>query len=161
MKKHNSRRITEPRRFAPLTQPPVAALGSNVTSANFPYAMLMLGDGPDIRKNDWRATTNSQAPVITDRNTGSGAGKQAASVHDDGMWTGSVAYNDNHVIFETTNLLNTSFSVGFSTGRSLNNDDLFVAGDGTPAQASPNSSKGKNDDTAMVYHDKTSLTNQK
>ena len=114
--------------------------------------MLILFKDDFTRQNDWAATTNSEAIVISDRNTGCGAGAQAGSIINAGEWQGSVGYNDNHVDFEGSNFIKTKYT----GGGPINDDDLFATGE---VSKSP-PKKGAGYDTAMVYHDKTSLANQ-
>lgn len=133
-----------------------------VTSENFSYAMLMLSDPDALRNNEWDATTNSLAPILSDRNLGGNNTadhpSNPASIHDANRWRGSVAYNDNHVEFEGTNLLRTQYQ----GGRVLVDDDLFTTGDGRTngAADSATSTLSTGDDAAMVFHDDNSLTNQ-
>ncbi len=100
------------------------------------------------RQSEWKATENSQAPAVTDRNTGDIARGEYGSIHTDKPgnspmnWEGSIAWNDNHVTYETSanpNVHMTSArmsSTGFTTATP---DDLFVA-------AGP-------DDALMIFSD--------
>ena len=87
-----------------------------VTSANYSYAMLQINPGasfepavgvspgsPFARRKEWRDTTNAEAAVLADRNTGTAAAP--TSIHDATAWRGSVAYNDNHADFVATHIL--------------------------------------------------------
>lgn len=133
----------------------------DVMPSNVSFAMLLLDapsgtpPTPSTRVNEWASTTNSQSPVVTDRNIGSGTaptGSSAVSIHDETQWRGSVGYNDNHVEFEGTNVLTTSYTGGIEQA----DDNLFIAGDtetGAPTGA-------KNYDAAMVFHNATSLVSQ-
>lgn len=116
----------------------------DVTPDNFSYAMLGLANSPG-RATEWRGTQNSQAAVVTDRNTGGGAGNSARSIHNSSEgWAGHVAWNDNHVTLASSSTLkNSRFGVTDFTG-----DDLFGDENG-----------GK--DAAMVFHDAAALTDQK
>ena len=89
---------------------------------------------------EWSETLNSQAPVMGDRNNGENAkanksnggtitGDEAkiSSVHTNlgkGVWKGSVAWNDNHVTFENSPILETKFG-----GNALQKGDNLFAGD--------------------------------
>jgi prepilin-type N-terminal cleavage/methylation domain-containing protein len=97
-----------------------------VTSANFSYTMMFLqlmpGAAPQpldstvIRNIEWRGTTsNSQAAVLSDRNTGANGTTSVSSVYtaqDSGEWKGTVVYNDNHTKFESTHILTTQYGEG-------------------------------------------------
>jgi competence protein ComGC len=91
-----------------------------VTTAMYSYAMLELNPGasfdvnqpvpnssPFARRKEWRGTANTAAVVISDRNTGADPIGQAQSINTTtpGDWRGSVAFNDNHVTFETTSVI--------------------------------------------------------
>jgi prepilin-type N-terminal cleavage/methylation domain-containing protein len=94
---------------------------AGVTSANFSYTMLAIAfNGTPgtslntwIRNFEWRGTTsNSQAIVLGDRNTGANFNTQVSSVYtatNSGDWKGTVVYNDNHTKFESTHLLDVQY----------------------------------------------------
>lgn len=126
-----------------------AQLNLVVTAANYSHAMLRLDAPPSGRVDEWAATTNSQAPVISDRNLSPRPGAAARSIHGGGSWRGSVGYNDNHVEFTGTNLL-TTFYTG---GAEMTADDLFAEDTNANGEAGF--------DAAMVYHDPVSYTNQR
>lgn len=75
---------------------------------NYSYAMLGIAGDPGAapaargRAMEWKETLNSQAIVLSDRNTGTNATDQVDSIHtgERGEWKGSVLWNDNHVGFE-------------------------------------------------------------
>lgn len=127
-----------------------------VTSANYSYAMLQIS-AADGRRAEWSQTLNTQAVALSDRLVGTAAAPLsifARSVQNvprrvtnlrslscwwDGCyshsgysgpgWRGSVAYNDNHVVFENTHILETRYG-----GGPLNRaDDLFRAAGGDDA----------------------------
>lgn len=135
-----------------------AAAGADLTTANFSHALLMIADTQAARNRSWQDTTNSQAPVMADRNI-AGAGASARSIDNDDQgastWFGAVTYNDNHVVQHPGNILTTKLEYD-----ELVNDDLFVAGDGQRNNPRPNPPQ-QGADAAMVYHDGASLTNQK
>ncbi len=110
--------------------------GGKLTTANYSYALLEIATKGG-RQTEWAQTLNSEAPVISDRNTGRGPGAAARSVHSDTEWRGSVAYNDNHTLFETSSVLLRSTKFGAARNT---NDDLFSA-------AGPN-------DAYMIYSGK-------
>ena len=78
------------------------------------------------RASEWKQTLNSQAIVMSDRNTGSNPTTGVDSIHSGtpGMWRGSILWNDNHVAFESTHL----FQTKYGKGGLLNNDNLFEDG---------------------------------
>lgn len=105
-----------------------------VDTHNYSYAMLQISDtaadgvqptGNAGRRNEWSETLNTEAAVLTDR-TKTNTITEVFSVHTSETagspnWRGSVAYNDNHVVFESTHVLRTRYS----TGESQQNDNLF------------------------------------
>lgn len=104
-----------------------------VTAANYSFAMLQIPDkNPDIvadtqgRRSEWAQTLNSQAAVMSDRNTGTASA--TASIHTAGGetgWAGSILWNDNAVMFEPSDAFETRY-----VGGELNpSDKLFEAGD--------------------------------
>ncbi len=125
---------------------------------HYSYAMLRIGDGSDNKFNanvvrEWKDTLNTEAPVVGDRNTGTGddntSGNGVSSIHteeDEGDYRGSVAWNDNHVNFETTHVLGTKFGGGTAND---DNDNLFIDDDGDDASAN----------AAWVYQNATQYTN--
>ncbi len=86
-------------------------------------------DAPRVA--EWKQTLNSQAVVISDRNTGSDKSNTTVrSIHstEDGEWSGSVLWNDNHVGFENEQYFETKYGNGplnKPTGANANADDLF------------------------------------
>lgn len=113
-----------------------------LTTANYSYALLQIAIVADHRTTDWRGTNNGQAVVIADRAvssdanggaSGGGGGSQTLikSVHTDPgasekEWKGSVGFNDNHVNFETDELVDTVY--GSQRHKTLTPDDnLFQA----------------------------------
>lgn len=103
----------------------------NDNEKNYSYAMLGIdgnaGQAPVARGRgqEWSQTLNTQAVVVSDRNTGTNATNQIESIHtgDRGEWSGSVVWNDNHVGFE---MGGPYFETKYGNGR-LNVDDF-----GTP-----------------------------
>lgn len=89
----------------------------NVTRANYSYAMLQYGSetGNAGRRFEMRDTNNSQAPAIADRSKAIDSKLATTSYHTDATdtdpdnWMGNIAWNDNHVTFESSSM--------FSTGR--------------------------------------------
>lgn len=112
-----------------------------VTSANYSYAMLHV-PAAGGRRDEWFTTLNTQAIALSDRNVGTASAP--LSVHAQAAthiprpprpwrplsggygysqpdWRGTVVYNDNHVIFESTHLLETRYGVAAPNKA----DDLF------------------------------------
>ena len=121
----------------------------DLTFENYSYALLSITETVNAanpvketgRFNEWKDTLNTEAIVITDRNTGDGTsnagsgGGGVSSIHteeDGGEWRGSVGWNDNHVEFETDHVLDTRYSNGVFNDSSDNSkeDNLFVNDDG-------------------------------
>lgn len=105
-------------------------LGGPVSSSNYSYAMLDV-NAKGERAQEWRETLNQFAPVLSDRNSGPEFGGTIASVHTNtlGDWQGSVAWNDNHVRFEVTHLVDTIYGAGASNI----GDNLFEEAGGDDA----------------------------
>lgn len=112
----------------------------DLTVDNYSYAMLQITETDEDDKqtgrfNEWKDTLNTEAIVISDRNTGDDTDNEISSIHteqDGGDWRGSVAWNDNHVQFETTQILDTKYSNGAFNDSSQTNkeDNLFEPDDG-------------------------------
>lgn len=102
-----------------------------VSSANYSFAMLKLdGDvGKKLtagRGDEWRATGNPEAVVLSDRNAGSDAHSHVQSIHttSPGTWHGSVARNNGSASFENTHLQDTRYG---KAGPLNIDDNLFEA----------------------------------
>ena len=103
------------------------------TDDNYSYALLHIPDpaAANNRLSEWRSTTNSQAAIVTDRvipRTAGGAITLAdsdtyASLHSETSWRGNVAYNDNHVEFETAVALD---GTKYANHLVTVDDDLFA-----------------------------------
>ncbi|MEM1210315.1 MAG: prepilin-type N-terminal cleavage/methylation domain-containing protein [Planctomycetota bacterium] len=117
--------------------------GTRITANNISFAMLRIAelpntaqtwDGHDDVVEEWSETLNTEAPVMGDRNTGNDADAEISSIHteqDGGDWRGSVAWNDNHVVFETNQTLSTRMGGGpFNEADGTNGDNLFIDNDG-------------------------------
>ena len=112
---------------------PVLWEGRGVRNYSFAFLGYQAGDGEgdsddaglpiDLasvpRVAEWQQTLNSQAIVVSDRNTGLDERLRVNSIHTDrrGQWQGSVLWNDNHVGFEETQYFQTKYANG------LLNDD--------------------------------------
>ena len=134
------------------------------TSANYSYAMLNFYDtGNDLATNgrlaEWGETLNGQAVVISDRNTGTSSTDNASSVWtstDQGDWRGGVAWNDNHVTFETDQNMTTKYG---DQGVTVDEDDenLFTDDEVTPTGGSASTGVF---DAGMVYESTNVYTEQ-
>lgn len=96
-----------------------------VAPNNYSYAMLSI-DQPGGRRDEWQDTSNSQAIVLSDRNTNPSDGSQPASIHDPnpGWWEGNVGWNDGHTTYEmSADIAQTQYG----PSNHSTNDALFVA----------------------------------
>ncbi|MEX0654568.1 MAG: hypothetical protein WD151_10650 [Phycisphaeraceae bacterium] len=101
--------------------------GSAFTADNHSYALLQVPVAGG-RHAEWSETLNTEAIVMSDRNTGaspSDADVQSIHTNTPGDWRGGVAHNDNSVVFETTHRLPTRFD--FDPANQLADDHLFEA----------------------------------
>jgi prepilin-type N-terminal cleavage/methylation domain-containing protein len=98
---------------SPLDPNPAAPAFSKATdpttlTSAYSYAMLQVagvgstGGAAGERRTEWSDTTNTEAAVLCDKDTGNDPGNSTKSYHSTDKWTGSVAWNDNHVSFEQT-----------------------------------------------------------
>lgn len=111
----------------PDIKPASLSKGGEITASNFSFAMLELSSGK-ARNVEWASTTNSKAAVVSDRNIGTDAANGARSNAGAGQgWRGSVGFNDNHVMFETTHILR-DLQYGQSNAE-VPMDNLFISGD--------------------------------
>ena len=93
-----------------------------LTSEHYSFAMLQVPEAGG-RYDEWRETLNARAAILADRNTGTA--NQPDSIHIRGEWRGGVAWNDNHVGFETTHIHDTNYG-----GVDNRDDHIFrAAGD--------------------------------
>ena len=134
------------------TTSPIAIPPGAITKDTFSFAMLRIDDEAGKgRRDEWSATTNSKAAVISDRNLGPMSGKWARSIHDvaGSQWRGTVGFNDNHVNFETDHrLTDTAYAAGGEVAAdNLFADDLTKAGNA-------------GFDAGMVHQDATTYLNQ-
>ncbi|MAX25164.1 MAG: hypothetical protein CMJ19_11740 [Phycisphaeraceae bacterium] len=86
--------------------------GDTVTVNHYSYALLMIHpNNTGDREDEWRQTSNAQAPVATDRAIANGA-MAVKSIHTNPLantndWQGSVVWNDNHAAFKSNHMLST------------------------------------------------------
>lgn len=141
---------------SPLDQKEAVKPGGDINSNHFSYAMLRLSDEAATgRRSMWRSNFNREFPAASDRNLSAGSGANAHSIFSDGgAWRGHVAWNDNHVEFERSNVLWTTDSNRKPRKPpGLGWDDLFAD------DADPDGNAGN--DAAMVFQDADTYTNQK
>lgn len=94
-----------------------------VTSDHYSYAVLSIAD-PGGRRHEWAETLNTDAAVLSDRNTGSV--QRPTSLYTrtpTAGWRGGVVWNDNHVGFEVTHVHQTQYGSHPANA----NDHLFEA----------------------------------
>lgn len=80
-----------------------------ITNANYSYAMLDMNDAGSNRRDEWRDTNNSQAPMVADPSSDIRPLKTVTYHSDvasskgnsDKYYEGDIAWNDNHVTFES------------------------------------------------------------
>lgn len=102
---------------------------SPLRSLNYSFAMLQVPDAdPDKedheqgRRTEWGQTLNSLAVVMSDRNTGiPGSPTSVHTTSSRSGWSGSVLWNDNHVMFETVD----TFLTKYDGGTENTSDKLF------------------------------------
>lgn len=111
--------------ISPLETEPITPYVSGPVSAdNYSYAMLSVTPEAAGRSSEWSSTLNSKAVVLSDRNTGTDANANVASLTDGpGGWEGGVLWNDNRVSQEASQVqIDTSYGSGAMNGQ----DNLFV-----------------------------------
>jgi prepilin-type N-terminal cleavage/methylation domain-containing protein len=107
--------------------------GNADTGGGTPAANGSPLDPTFLRNGEWRDTTNSLAPVVTDRNIWQDASgamtenalnrAQSIWTTNQGDWRGSVGWNDNHVTFETSQIVS---QTQYGRGRIAQDDALFL-----------------------------------
>ncbi len=105
-----------------------------LSKSNYSFATLQVSDmSKDTgRLLEWKDTNNSQAPIIADRSQAIDSSLKTISIHggsDPAKWTGSVAWNDNHVTFEQSSVFQPG-TLKFGSVSNSKADDLFKANDG-------------------------------
>lgn len=91
-----------------------------VAASNYSFAYLSIQGRPEYapdagsRASEWTQSSNTQAVVASDRNTGSNASTGIQSIHTSspGEWKGTVLWNDNHAAFEQTHIHTTRYGNG-------------------------------------------------
>jgi len=95
-----------------------------ITTGHYSYAMLQISDEGG-RYDEWSQTLNSQAIVLSDRNTGTTAKPSSIHAERGEPWRGSVLWNDNHVGFESTD----DFKTQYGDSDLIESDKLFESTD--------------------------------
>ena len=123
-----------PSEVDPLIKPaPGISAAATIDQRHYSYALLQFA-GPDNagRRLEWKATENSQCPAVTDRSKAIDPILTTTSIHttatgsDSATWEGNVAWNDNHVTFETTGIIPAG-KTKIGTAMAEGVDDLFLA----------------------------------
>lgn len=107
----------------------------SVSTDNYSFAMLTVlinataGAVPSSpRSQEWGETLNTEAVVISDRNTRAGSGNAGDpwSIHtgDNEDWRGSVGFNDNHVVFSPTSVMDRT---RYGNAEVIEDDRLFAS----------------------------------
>lgn len=84
---------------------------SELTKENYSFSLLQI-PAEGGRRNEWRQSLNSQAIVLSDRNTETKARPSSIQVEPGESWAGHVLWNDSHVVFENTDSLETKYGGG-------------------------------------------------
>ena len=111
----------------------LAEASTQVTTDNYSYSSIKVGGsgstGPQKdRRNEWAMTSSSEGAVIFDRSKAIDAALPSTSIHvttdttTNTDWRGGIAWNDNHVTFNTSSILERT-RYGSKAGT---DDDLFV-----------------------------------
>lgn len=119
----------------------------DATVSHYSFAMLSIdgepGNAPeaDTRAEEWTQSLNAQAVVMSDRNLGTNATTAVQSNYASkaGEFLGSVLWNDNHVSFEKTHILETRYGSG----------PVYIDADGEPTD---NIFLPQGDDDAYLIH---------
>ncbi len=130
------------------TMAPAVSSSHTITRADYSYALLQFGNeqGNEGRREEWKETMNSQAPVVADRSKAIDSTMKTTSLFTEDTsgqstaWQGNVAWNDNHVTFENSGVMGpqtlrmggTVSNAGGTPVPAVNDvsDDLFKANDG-------------------------------
>lgn len=126
-----------------------AEIGTEVTPANFSYALLRLDVAGRI--GAWAETSNSIEAVMSDRMVGSLADPYSVwTGPGSGVWEGTVVMNDGSANYTTSPVVSNS---RFGDGPLLSNDNLFID------ETIPEGIQGHN--ALMVYATDSDYENQK
>ncbi len=127
---------------------------SNSTSfpatGQFSYSLLRIGDSSNAttfgnqyhRAAEWRDSANSQAILISDRNTASAPTSDkvrsvwSTSPGTAADWKGTVLWGDNHTEFlSATNARLATLSLTTKYGSTINSDDFLFSSDASPGKS--------------------------
>jgi len=98
-----------------------------ITSTNFSYPLLDLGNPDSGRRREWADTINGQAAVISDRNAGTPTTPESVWTNTPGEWEGSVTFNDGSTQFISQPDLAPRLDISqYGNGPPIQDDDLFV-----------------------------------
>lgn len=119
----------------------------DATVSHYSFAMLSIDGEPgsapeaETRAEEWTSWIGAQAVVMSDRNLGTNAttGVQTNYADKAGEFLGSVLWNDNHVSFEKTHILETRYGSG----------PVYIDADGEPTD---NLFLPQGDDDAYLIH---------
>lgn len=106
---------------------PVQASASGTYSVqpnNYSYAMLSIMPDNSDRREEWKDSLNSQAVVLSDRNTNPGGHPESVMSGPGGIWRGMVVWNDGHVITESSSVM---IDTQYGRGPMNSQDELFQA----------------------------------
>ena len=106
---------------------------TQVSTDNYSYSSIKVGGSGSTgaqkdRRNEWAATSSSEGAVIFDRSKAIDAALPSTSIHvttdttTASDWRGGIAWNDNHVTFNTSSILERT-RYGSAAGT---DDDLFT-----------------------------------
>lgn len=97
-----------------------------LTANHYSFAMLQVPEQESDRRAEWSQTLNTQAIVVSDRNTGTKERPSSIHLDSDCGWAGNVLWNDNHVEFgNATSEFETKYG-----GGDLNEADRLFESDG-------------------------------
>ena len=139
------------------TKTPWRTTGTDISTAHFSYAMLALdldadGQRDNVRRvAEWRNTINTQAMLLSDRNTGEDAEMRISSIHTEpnsGDWRGTVLFGDGRAEFVTRHPVLTRYGNAAMVGA----DNFFAEDDDDSGQSG--------NDAVMVYQDERTLIGQ-
>ena len=113
----------------PVERDPRLPPGQKLTSQNHSYAMLSITDAQADagRRMEWKETLNTNAVVLSDRNTGMNADMNVSSVWTDtnsGDWRGGIVRNDNSTAFDISCEVTQTM---YGNLRANHVDNLFVS----------------------------------
>lgn len=113
---------------------------NNTSNQSYGWLNVVGGTtGNTLNRAEWKDTLNSQAIILSDRNTGANTAASISSVWTDvdgGDWRGMVVWNDGHTTSETTAELEDATKYG--SGGINTTDNMFVDDAATSANTQGN-----------------------